>query len=66
MKPITPEQCAGDLIDPPMSVPIDNGTHFADTKAPSPPELPPQVLSLSYGFKAQPKILFSECPQQIS
>lgn len=43
LKPITPEQEAGDLILPPISVPIANGTHLDATKAPSPPELPPQV-----------------------
>jgi hypothetical protein len=57
-----PLQAAGDLILPPISVPIAKGTHLEDTRAPSPPELPPQVLVSSYMFFAQPNILFSECP----
>jgi len=47
LNPIIPEQAAGDLILPPMSVPMPKGTHLVATKPPSPPELPPQVLVLS-------------------
>ena len=62
LKPIIPLQAAGALILPPISVPIAKATHFEATRPPSPPELPAQVLVLSYGFKDLPKILFSECP----
>ena len=62
MKPIIPEHAAGALMLPPISVPIANGTHLAETSAASPPELPAHVLVISYGFKAQPNILFTECP----
>jgi hypothetical protein len=47
LNPTTPEQAAGDLILPPMSVPIPKPTHRKATRAPSPPELPPVVLDLS-------------------
>ena len=64
MKPMIPLHAAGDLMLPPMSVPIANVTHLEDTKAPSPPELPPQVRFLSYGLRALPNIRFSVCPTQ--
>lgn len=44
LNPITPEQAAGALILPPISVPMARGTHLPATRPPSPPELPPHVL----------------------
>ena len=49
---LIPLKIAGYLKLPAISVPIDNGAHFATTKAASPPELPPQVLELFQGFLA--------------
>jgi hypothetical protein len=42
-----PLHAAGDLILPPMSVPIAKVAHREETIPPSPPELPPQVLARS-------------------
>lgn len=56
-----PLNIAGTLREPPTSLPFERGTHLAPTKAPSPPELPPQVLSLFQGFSAIPKVGLSVC-----
>jgi hypothetical protein len=64
LKPTIPFAAAGPLPLPPISVPIENGTHLEATSAPSPPELPLTVLALSYGFLPSPNILLSVCPVQ--
>lgn len=58
LKETVPVNAAGILRLPPKSPPIPNGTHFADTRPASPPELPPTVLVLSNGFLEVPHTLF--------
>jgi hypothetical protein len=58
-----PLQEAGALILPPMSVPTPKATHLLATSPASPPELPEQVLVLSNGFFAKPKMLLIVCPK---
>jgi hypothetical protein len=41
---------AGDLIDPPISVPIPKQLPLKPTKAPSPPDEPPAVSEVLNGF----------------
>lgn len=58
LKETVPVYAAGILKLPPKSPPIPNGTHFAETRPASPPELPPTVLVLSKGFNPVPHTLF--------
>ena len=50
MKPLIPLNAAGYLTLPPISDPKARGAHLAATIPPSPPELPPHDLVMSYGF----------------
>jgi hypothetical protein len=60
LKALTPQNAAGTLMLPPISVPIDNGAHLDAISPASPPDEPPVDLVLSNGFYAHPQILFSE------
>lgn len=50
LKPKVPQQRAGILIEPPISVPTPRMEPLIPTKAPSPPLLPPAVIESLYGF----------------
>lgn len=50
LNPNTPLLAAGDLIDPPISVPIPRIEPRRPTRAPSPPEDPPAVRVVLCGF----------------
>lgn len=62
LKPYTPQQREGMRIDPAMSVPIPKIEPRNATRAPSPPLEPPAVKLVLWGFRARPKMLFSESP----
>ena len=55
-KPTTPQKEAGIRMDPATSPARANGTHPMATRAASPPDDPPGVLSRSHGFFAWPQI----------
>ena len=54
-------KAAGILKLPPRSEPRANGTQFETTSPASPPDEPPQDLSLFKGFKEVPHTSFSVC-----
>jgi hypothetical protein len=56
LKPATPQNEAGILIEPPISFPIPTGEHKVLTNPASPPLDPPAFLELSYGLRAYPQI----------
>jgi hypothetical protein len=58
-RPTIPHSDAGWRIDPPVSVPIDQGAVPAATAAAEPPEEPPGTRSGSQGFRTGPKPEFS-------
>lgn len=60
MRLAIPQKSGGTLPLPAVSVPKAKGTHLAATRPASPPDEPPQVLVLSYGFKHAPQSLLSE------
>src|ERR1700760_305061 len=49
-----PEKLAGIRIDPPPSVPNDNGASRAATAAAEPPDDPPGVIALFQGLRVMP------------
>ena len=53
--PRTPQNAAGIRIDPPVSVPIANGTMPAATAAADPPLDPPGTRAWSWGFRVDPR-----------
>ena len=57
--PTIPQSEAGWRIEPPVSVPIDQGAVPAATAAAEPPEEPPGTRSGSHGFRTGPKPEFS-------
>src|SRR5262249_29128000 len=54
-----PQNAAGWRIEPPVSVPVANGTMPAATAAAEPPDEPPGTRDASHGLRAGPKKLFS-------
>src|SRR5512141_1391902 len=54
-----PQNAAGWRIEPPVSVPVANGTMPAATAAAEPPDEPPGTRVVSQGFFTGPKLLFS-------
>lgn len=56
-KPYTPQNAAGQRIDPPISVPIPSGAHRKPIDAPSPPEDPPGLRVRLSGFNVVPVML---------
>ena len=56
-KPYTPQNAAGQRIDPPMSLPIPSGAHRNPIDAPSPPEEPPGLKVRLRGFNVVPVML---------
>ena len=54
LKVKSPLNAPGTLRLPPISVPKAITTHLEATKPESPPEDPPQVLDVLYGFLAVP------------
>ena len=60
LKPRIPQKADGILILPPISDPIEIKAHLAATTPAPPPELPPHVLVISHGFRAQPHKKLSE------
>ena len=62
--PVTPQSAAGIRTDPAVSVPSAPGTSPPATAAPLPPLEPPQIRSVSHGFRAGPNAsLVVEAPQ---
>ena len=59
LRPTTPQNAAGCLMEPPVSDPKDTGASKADTQALEPPLDPPGTLLRSKGFLVGPKALFS-------
>ena len=53
--PQTPVREAGCLIEPPVSVPVEQGISLAATLAAEPPDDPPGTYSISHGFLTLPK-----------
>src|SRR5215471_5359436 len=60
LKPVTPQKCAGNRIEPPVSEPSAAQARRAATAAPDPEDEPPVILSGSHGFRAGPRC--SLCP----
>src|SRR5579864_4611606 len=61
--PTTPQNDAGIRIEPPVSVPVANGTIPAATAAADPPLDPPGMRSRSHGLWIAPKCgLFDVAP----
>ena len=60
--PYKPLKAAGILMDPPMSVPNPTGEPFSPTRAPSPPELPPEDKFRFLGFVVYPMMLLTVSP----
>src|SRR5262249_62060235 len=58
--PKTPQQNAGIRIEPPMSEPSPIGEAPLPIAAPSPPEEPPAVRAVLYGFLVRPYSRFSD------
>jgi hypothetical protein len=56
-KPKTPQKLAGIRMLPPISEPTPMGEPLREIKAASPPELPPDDLSLFQGFIVLPQRL---------
>src|SRR6185369_4450258 len=54
-----PQNAAGWRIEPPVSVPVANGTMPAATAAAEPPDDPPGTRAASHGLRTGPKWLFS-------
>ena len=52
--PVTPVSAAGWRIEPPVSVPVQNGASRAAIAAADPPEEPPGTLVVSQGFLTGP------------
>src|SRR4051795_12305651 len=55
LRPTSPQQAAGILIEPPPSDPWATGTIPAATAAAAPPEEPPGVREVSQGLRVGPK-----------
>lgn len=53
-KPYVPQKAAGARMEPPISDPIPKGAHLKPVDAPSPPDEPPGVSLLLYGFNVVP------------
>src|SRR3970040_2985391 len=58
--PKMPQNAAGTLIDPPMSLPNSSGARPAATAA-APPVLPPGERAWSHGVTARPQIGLFDC-----
>lgn len=56
-KPYTPQNAAGQRIDPPISLPIPSGAQRKPIEAPSPPEDPPGLRVRLSGFNVVPVML---------
>src|SRR3982751_1680067 len=54
-----PQNAAGWRIEPPVSVPVANGTMPAATAAAEPPDEPPGTRLASHGLRTAPNALFS-------
>ena len=55
MIPVTPQNEAGCLMDPPVSEPRAHGTSSPATASADPPDEPPGTLFVSHGFLVSPK-----------
>ena len=49
-----PQKCAGQRIEPPMSLPSSSGVNPAATAAAAPPDEPPGVRVVSHGLLVVP------------
>jgi hypothetical protein len=52
--PVTPQNAAGNWIEPQVSEPMANGTRPAPTAEPEPLELPPDQRARSHGERPGP------------
>ena len=55
--PATPQKAAGIRIDPPTSDPMPRATAPVATRAPSPPDEPPDVRARSQGLRVRPQMV---------
>jgi hypothetical protein len=55
LKPVTPQKCAGNLIEPPVSEPSAAGTRRAATAVPDPDDEPPVMREGSQALRAGPR-----------
>src|SRR5947209_13064120 len=53
-RPTTPHVCAGEMIDPPVSVPTANPTRPAAVAAAGPADDPLEPRSMFHGFRVRP------------
>src|SRR5215470_5830321 len=60
LNPVTPQKCAGNLMEPPVSEPSAACTSRAATAAPEPDDEPPVMRLVSHGLWALPRYVL--CP----
>lgn len=54
LNPTTPQNAAGNLMEPPTSLPSPTGLQRVLMIIPSPPELPPEVRVVFQGLRPRP------------